>query len=135
MRPRGAQQGGGLGGLGAELAGEIVACRAGRQGDAHDQAEIAGIAGFRQDLREFIGAVEHEIAHGVHMVGFGNGRACLHRMHKMDVGCRKQAPDQGHLGERRAIELAHAAGPEGMQHRRVRIALHRIENVAREGGD
>ena len=97
MRPCGAQQRRGRRRRGAELAGQIEHRAALRQRQAHDQAEFAGNAGRRRlvpDLRQLVGAVEHEVAHAMPRPRLADGAARLDRVHEVDVGVGEHLPHQ-----------------------------------------
>ncbi len=53
----------------------------------------------------------------------------------MDGGGGEELVDQLDLGERGAVEMAHAARPDRPQHARIGIALDGIKDIARKGGD
>ena len=133
MRTGGAQQLGRQRGRGAELAGQVEHRRTLRQRETHDQAEFAGHAGrgdLVQDLRQLLGAVEHEVAHAMPRPRLADRAACLDRVHEMDRGVGEHLPHQRDLGDRGAVEMRDAAGMERAQHRRLRVALHRVQHVA-----
>ena len=119
----------------AELARQIQHRRPLRHGKADDQAKLAGDTGrgrLVQDLRKLLGAVEHEVAHGVPLPRLADGAARLHRVHEMDRGLGEHLTHQRDLADRRAVEMRYAAGVDGTQHRRLRVGLHRVEHVARK---
>ena len=73
--------------LRAEFAGQIQLRPALRQRDAHDQPQRARHAGggdLRADLRQFVGAVENEIAHAVPLPRLADRAARLDRVHEVD---------------------------------------------------
>ena len=84
-----------------------------------------------QDLRQFVGAIEHEVAHAVPRPGLADRAARLDRVHEMDRGVGEHLP---HQRAPRPIEAqskcAHAAGLQRAQHRRLRVALHGVQHVA-----
>ena len=96
--------------------------RALRHSQAHDQSELAGHAGrggFVPDLRQLLGAVQHEVAHAMPGPGLADGAARLDRVHEMDRGVGEHLAHQRHLADRRAVEMRDAAGVDGAQHRAV----------------
>jgi hypothetical protein len=56
-------------------------------------------------------------------------------LHEVDLGGWQQLADERHLGERGAIEMADAAGPQRPQHARLGVALDGIENIAGKEAD
>ena len=138
VRPGRAQQLGRLVERCAELAGQVVDRAALGQGEAHEQTQHRRIADepdrhrLLQDLRQLVRAVEREIGHAIHVEGVADCRPRLDRVHEMDLGRRQQLADERHLGERGAIEMANAAGPQRPQHARLGVALDGVENIARK---
>ncbi len=57
--------------------------------------------------------------------------ARLHRVHEVDRGIGEHLPHQRHFGRRRAVEVAHAAVPQRLQHGRIRVALDGIHRRRR----
>jgi len=107
------QQGGGFVRCGAELARQIDHGAAFGQGDTQDQAAAfwPGRLGLVQDFRQFAGAVEHEVAHGVTVPGLADGGAGLHRVHEVDVCLWEHGAHQGDFAGGGAVEVTHAAAP------------------------
>ena len=101
-------------------------------------ASVAGHAGgcdLLADLRQFLGAIEYEVAHAVPRPGLADRAARLDRVHEMDGGIREHLPHQGHFADRGAVEMADAAVVQRAQHRRFRVALHRVHHRAGERRD
>ena len=112
-----------------------------RQGQPHEQPKRRRIADqadrhrFLQNLGQLVGTVECEVGHVVLVKGLVDRRSRLDRVHEMDRRRRAEFADQRHLGERGAVEMPDAAGPQRAQHARLGVALDGIEDIAREGAD
>ena len=130
----GAQQLHRIGHGGAELAGQVVDGIALRQRQAHDEAEVGGVIRLLQDFVQLLAAVEHEVADAILVIGVADRLTALDRVHVMQDGVREHLADQPDLAGGGDVEMAHAAGPQGTQHRGLRVALHGIEHVAAARG-
>ena len=75
-------------------------------GEAHDQSQILGEASFRQNLVEFVFAIERERLHAVIVEGAANGAAALHRVHERDLRVLELVGDQRGFGVRSDVEIA-----------------------------
>ena len=135
VRTGGAQQRHGFLGLRAEFAGQIEHRFPLRQREPHDQADAGMVARFRQDFRQFCFGIQDEIPHAMPTPRFPDGAARLDRVHEVDVRVAEHGADQRDLGRGCTVEVADATIPQCAQHGRVRVALHRVQHVAREGGD
>ena len=121
--------------LRAELARQIQHRRPLWHGEADDQSKLTGNTGrsrFIPDLRQLLGAVEHEVPHTVALPRLADGAARLDRVHEMDRGIGEHLTHQSDLADRGAVKMRHAAGVDGTQHRRLRIGFHRVEYIARK---
>ena len=122
-------------GHGAEFARKVQTGAALGQAKPHDQAKIGGPVGLGFDLGQFIGAVEHEVAYAMLVIGFADGHASLDRVHEGDMGLREQSADQSHLGDGGGIEMGDAAGRQRPQNRLVRVAFDGVEDRTGKGLD
>jgi hypothetical protein len=141
VRPRRAQQPGRLVGRRAELARQIVDCPTLRQSQPHQQPQGRRVADqsdrhrLLQNFRQLVGAVEREVGHIVTVKGVADRRPRFDRVHEMDLGRRQQLAHELHLGERGAVEMPDAAGPERPQNTRLGVALDGIKDIAGEAVD
>ncbi len=69
------------------------------------------------------------------MKGLTDCRPALDRVHKVDLGRRKELADEGHLGERGTVEMPDAPGPQGAEHARLGVAFDGVEDIARKPVD
>ena len=100
----------------AELARERIGGAVAGDGEAHDQRQVLGAAGFGQDLVQLVLAVEREGLDPEIVEGARDGAAALHRVHEGDLRVREAAVHQRRLGVRGDVEVLDAAGPERIQH-------------------
>jgi hypothetical protein len=138
MRTRGTQQRHGVIRLRAEFARQVQHGTALRQRQPHDQTEVARDCGrprLLKDFRQLNVAVEHEVAHALPRPCLTDRAARLDRVHEVNARIGEHLPDQNHLVGRCAIEMTHAARPQRAQHGGIGIALHRVQNIARESRD
>jgi hypothetical protein len=56
-------------------------------------------------------------------------------MHEVDMAFGQHTRDEGDFGQRRTVEMANAAFPQGLQNDRFGIAFDGVEHVAIEAGD
>ena len=120
---------------GAELAGQVVDGRALGHGEADEQAEVLGAVRLLHQLFQLFRAVEREVADAVVEIRLMDGARRLDRVHVMDLGVREHLAHQTDFAGGSRVEVADAAFIQGAHHGGFRIALHRIQHIAGEGGD
>ena len=125
-------QGGGFVRRRAKLGREMVERIVGRRRVHSDNDSRALRAHFLKHFVQLVPMVDHEVPDAVDLEGRFDDRAGLHRMHEVRVGFAEAVGDLGDFRERSGIEVAHPTPVQGLQHQRVRIALHRVKDGARE---
>ena len=128
----GLQQRRGIGEIDPEFGCEAELSIFGRHPQPNAQAQVAGrravvLRGRRDDLVELFLAVEAERAHTVPVIGFGDGRGRLHRMHEAQGRFGQNLADQAHFGDRGDVVVRYPRIPKYPQQCRRGIGLHRIE--------
>ena len=141
VRARGAQEVHGGLEIGAEFAGKVDGGGGFGQGEADEQAR-ARIQGrgvwrreFVKDFCKFCRMIEHKVAHAGKNPGFPDGGAGFDRVHEVDFRAREQAADEADFADRGAVEMPHAAFPQGVQHRGFRVAFDGVQGLAVERAD
>ncbi len=120
---------------GPELAGQIIGRLALGHGKADIEAEIGGAVGRGDDLVDLLGRIEREVAHAIIGIGLPDEGGGLDRMHVVDLRLGEELANDPDLARGSTVEMPDAAAPQGAQDHRLGIALHGVENVAREIGD
>ena len=140
MRPRGTQQIRRFLDGRTELARQIVGAALAHR-EAHEKAESGRFAdqpdrhGLLQDLFQLVAAVEGEIGDIVIVKRRMDRMTRLDRVHKMQLRLGQYLAHQRDLGQRGAVEMADAAGPDGAQDARLGVAFDGVQNLARERRD
>ena len=135
---RGLQQRRRIGQIDAELAGEGDLGIFRGHPQPHAQRQIfrrpaIGIARRLDDLLQLLVGIEAEGAHARDVIGLGDGRHGLHRVHEAQHGVLPQRlAHQPHLGDGGGVEVGDAGMPQLDQQIGRGIRLHGIEALARK---
>ena len=126
------QQGRGLVGGDAELAGQAVGCPIGLDAQPHDQIEVPGMAGGIEDLGQFVMAIEREGANAIVEIGLRYGRPALHRMHEGHLRAGGMTGHKLDLGDRGDVKAPQPLTPQAFDDPGRRVGLNSVENIAVE---